>query len=144
MPTLTRWFIRTSFAYFFLGLVAGILTALQPLLKSTGWLAAPLVAALFPVYIHLLVFGWTTQLIFGVVFWMFPKYSREKPRGSEALGWTTFWLLNVGLLLRVIGEPIYSQGTPPISQWMLLLSAILQWLSGIVFVVNTWGRVKEK
>jgi len=28
---------------------------------------------LFPVYIHLLVFGWLTQLIFGVIYWMFPK-----------------------------------------------------------------------
>ncbi len=138
MPSLTRWFIRTSFVYFFLGLAAGILMAFQPLLKFTGWLAA-----LFPVYIHLLVFGWITQLIFGVVFWMFPKYSREKPRGSEALGWATYGLLNAGLLLRVIGEPLQAQGAAA-AQWMLVASAVLQWLSGIAFVVNSWGRVKEK
>jgi len=143
MPPLTRWLIRTSFVYFFLGLAAGILMAFQPLLKLTGWLAAPLMAALFPVYIHLLVFGWITQLIFGVVFWMFPKYSREKPRGSEALGWATYGLLNAGLLLRVFGEPLYAQGMPA-SQWMLAVSAVLQWLSGLAFVVNSWGRVKEK
>ncbi|MEW6085726.1 MAG: hypothetical protein AB1607_14130 [Chloroflexota bacterium] len=44
---------------------------------------------LFPKYIHLPVFAWLTQQIFGVVFWLFPKYSVEKPRGSETLGWWT-------------------------------------------------------
>jgi len=26
----------------------------------------------------------------------------------------------------------------------LVLSAVLQWLAGMFFVLNTWGRVKEK
>ena len=75
MPLLTRIFIKTAMIYLALALVLGIL------------LASGVTNGLFPVYIHLLVFGWLTQLIFGVVFWMFPKYSVEKPRGSEALGW---------------------------------------------------------
>jgi hypothetical protein len=41
----------------------------------------------------------------GIVFWMFPKWSRERPRGSEGLAVVTYALLNLGLLLRVIGEP---------------------------------------
>ena len=75
MPLLTRTFIKTAMIDFALALVLGILLTLG---ISNG---------LFPVYIHLLVFGWLTQLIFGVVFWMFPKFSVEKPRGSETLGW---------------------------------------------------------
>jgi hypothetical protein len=27
---------------------------------------------------------------------------------------------------------------------LVALSAVLQWLAGIVFVVNTWARVKER
>jgi len=79
MPPLTRWFIKTSFIYFASALILGLILALQPFL-SLGALSG-----LFPVYIHMLVFGWLTQLIFGVVFWMFPKYSSERPRRSEAL-----------------------------------------------------------
>ncbi|MBZ0304883.1 MAG: hypothetical protein K8I82_02325, partial [Anaerolineae bacterium] len=83
-----------------------------------------------------------TQLIFGVALWMFPKYSKEKPRGSENLAWTTYLFLNVGLLLRLIGEPLtalnYQTG------WMLAVSAVLQLIAGWVFVINTWGRVKER
>jgi len=138
MPPLTRWFVKTSLVYFVLALIVGLLLAVGPIvpvLSSTG---------LFPIYIHLLVFGWLTQLIIGVAFWMFPKYSREKPRASESLGWATYGLLNMGLLLRAIGEPFNAQQPNAIWSWMLVASAVLQWLAGMAFIVNTWGRVKEK
>jgi len=132
MPLLTRTFIKTAMIDLALALVLGVLLTLG------------ITSGLFPVYIHLLVFGWLTQLIFGVVFWMFPKYSVEKPRGSEVLGWWTYALLNTGLLLRAIAEPIQSTQANSLSGWMLVLSAVLQFLSGLAFVFNSWGRVKEK
>ena len=132
MPLLTRTFIKTAMVCFTLALALGILLALG---VTNG---------LFPIYIHLLVFGWLTQLIFGVVFWMFPKYSADKPRGSETFGWWTYVLLNIGLLMRAIAEPIQSTQPNPFSGWMLVLSAVLQFLAGLFFVVNTWERVKEK
>ncbi len=132
MPLLTRTFIKTAMIDFSAALVLGILLALG---VTNG---------LFPAYIHLLVFGWLTQLIFGVIFWMFPKHSIEKPRGSESLGWWTYGLLNIGLLIRVIAEPIRATHPAPFSGWMLVISALLQFLAGFLFVVNTWGRVKEK
>jgi len=97
-----------------------------------------------PVYFHLFMVGWVAQLIFGVVFWMFPKYSKEKPRGSELLGWIVFGLLNIGLALRVIAEPAQSLNPAPVWNLLLTVSAVMQWLAGMVFVVNTWGRVKER
>lgn len=107
-------------------------------------LALNITNGFFPIYIHLLVFGWLTQLIFGVVFWMFPKFSVEQPRGSETLGWWTYTLLNIGLLLRAIAEPINANHPNPFSGWTLVLSAVLQFLAGLFFVLNSWGRVKER
>ncbi len=138
MPTLTRWFIKTSFVYLALALVAGLLLALQPLLNLVY------LGELFSVYIHLLVFGWLTQLVFGVVYWMFPKYSAEKPRGSEALGWWNYALLNAGLILRAIAEPIQSVNSNPITGWTLVVSALLQFCAGLTFVLNSWDRVRGR
>jgi peptidoglycan biosynthesis protein MviN/MurJ (putative lipid II flippase) len=132
MPPLTRWFIKTAFLYFVLALIVGILLAVR------------IINGLFPVYLHLLVFGWLTQLIFGMVFWMFPKYSSEKPRGNQALGWLTYIALNAGLLLRAVAEPFNSQEPSTLWGWLLVISAVLQWLAGLMFVMNSWGRVKEK
>ncbi len=139
MPTLTRLYVKTSLAYLvaalLLALVMGLGQAimLPPLLRSAG-----------PVYLHLFIVGWVTQLIMGIVFWMFPKYSRERPRGSERLALAVYLLLNAGLLLRVAGEPARAVDPAPLWGWLLVASALLQWLAGVGFVANTRGRVKER
>ena len=139
MPSLTRWFIKSAFVFLVVALALRIVQSIIPLAKEI-----PFLNALGPVYFHLFLVGWVTQLIFGIVFWMFPKYSMEHPRRSEGLGWATFWLLNLGLGLRVIAEPMNSIEPRSVWGWLLVLSAILQWLSGMGFVTNTWVRVKAK
>lgn len=138
MPPLTRWFVKTAFAYLALALLTGLLLALQSTLELGS------LSGLFPVYIHLFALGWLTQLIFGIVFWMFPKYSNDQPRRSESLGWWTYGLLNSGLILRAIAEPIQTAQPDPYAGWALVLSALLQFLAGLGFVLNSWGRVKGK
>lgn len=136
MPRVSRWFIRTAMMYLVAALVLGAVMQ-SPL---AGRL--PLFRVLWPTYVHLLVVGWLTQLIFGVAYWMFPRFSAERPRGSERLGWATFALLNAGLLLRAVAEPWHAlsgRGAP-----LLVSSALLQLLAGWVFVVNTWPRIRER
>lgn len=135
MPTLTRWFLKAALVYLLLALVTGIILALP---------IASAINGLFPGYFHMIAFGWLTQLIFGVAFWMFPKYSVANPRGREWLGWAAFICLNTGLILRVIFEPLNASAPSLVSSWALIASAVLQWLAGASFVVNTWTRVKEK
>jgi hypothetical protein len=139
MPALTRWYLKSALIFFVLALLVAFLQAGQRVVAAPAF-----IAALGPVYFHLFLVGWVTQLIFGVVFWMFPKYSIEKPRGSEPLGWATFWLLNTGLILRTVGEPVMTTQPSLLAGWLLVISAVLQWLAGIFFFANTWGRVKEK
>ncbi len=138
MPPLTRWFVKTSLIYLIAAFVLGLLLMAQ----SGLGLALP-IASLGPVYFHVFMVGWVTQLIFGVIYWMFPKYSREKPRGSEALGWATYILLNAGLILRILGEPLSATWPEAGWGWLLAISAVAQWLAGLGFVANTWGRVKK-
>lgn len=139
MPSLTRWFIKAGLLYFVAALAVGIAMTVPAVSRLS-----PAVAALRPVYLHLLVVGWLTQLIFGVAYWMFPVHSKERPRGREGLAWATFVLLNAGLILRVVGEPMQAVRSGAIWSWMLAASALLQWLAGLGFVVNIWGRVKER
>jgi hypothetical protein len=139
MPTLARWFIKTGLVYFVLALVIGVLLGARAVVHLPAR-----IAVLMPVYIHLLTVGWITQLIIGVAYWMFPKYTKEAPRGSDRLGWATYLLLNVGLVLRAIGEPQVDTASTPDLGWMLALSAVLQVVAGWLFVINTWARVKER
>lgn len=139
MPTLSRWFVKAGLVYFVLGLLMAALVVAQPVLNLPS-----LLGTFRPVYLHLLMVGWITQLIMGVAYWMFPKYSKEKPRGSERLGWFVFIALNLGLILRIVGEPLTTLQPEWGVGWMLVVSAVLQLAAGWAFIANTWGRVKER
>ena len=132
MPTITRYFIKAAMLYFGGGLLTAFLISAQKLFNLPAVLLS-----MTPTYLHMLVVGWITQLIIGVAYWMFPKFSKEAPRGDERVGWAIFILLNIGLLLRVIGEP-FSIG------WMLPISAILQFFAIWLFIIAVWPRVKER
>jgi hypothetical protein len=103
MPTYTRWFIKSGLAYFVAALLLGVALAAPPILP-----VPPAVMAWGPVYFHLFMVGWVTQLIFGVVYWMFPRYTKDKPRGSEGLAIATYVFLNAGLVLRAVAEPVHA------------------------------------
>jgi hypothetical protein len=135
----TRWFIKSSFLFLFAAFAFSILSVARTIVDLPE-----VVAYLRPVHLHFFTVGWATQLIFGVAYWMFPKYSREKPRGSEGLAWATFGLLNSGLVLRVLGEPMNALRPGAGWAWLVAASALTQWLAGMAFVVNTWSRVKER
>lgn len=141
MPPITRLFVKTALAWFVAALIVGVLLAARPLVP-----ALEAAGALWPVYWHLFMVGWVTQLIAGIAYWMFPKFSREQPRGSDSLAWATFALLNAGLLLRALAEPALATVSAETGALRALVaaSAFLLWAGGMAFVANTWTRVKEK
>jgi hypothetical protein len=135
MPRLTRWCVKTAMLYLLGALLLGVF--LQGPAAHT-----PILVAARPTYLHLLVVGWLTQLIFGIAFWLFPRYSSDRPRGHESLGWAAYGFLNVGLVLRVLGEPGAALRVLP--GWLLVLSAVAQLIAGWTFVFAIWPRVKER
>ena len=139
MPPLTRWYIKTAFVYLVVALAGALLLGAAPLVR----LPAPVVAA-GPTQVHAFVVGWLTQLIFGVAYWMFPKYSSEQPRGHDGIAIATYVLLNAGLLARIVAEPWQAAHPGPWAARLLVAAALAQWLAGIGFVVNTWPRVRAK
>lgn len=139
MPSITRLFIKASLLYLVVALFVGVLLVLRLLYDLPG-----IISGFSPIYFHLFMVGWVMQLIVGVAYWMFPKWSKEQPRGYDWLALTTFWLLNVGLLLRMAAEPALTVSRWGGWGWLIIVSAVLQWLAGLAFVINTWPRVKEK
>lgn len=136
MPALTRWFIKLGMIYFLAGIILAFVSEL-PFLS-----AGPL---LLPVYWHMLVIGWITQVIMGVSIWMFPRKRRDKPKRESTLGWFTFWLLNTGLILRFSVEPflpILDSGRSVNA--IIILSALLQVAAIICYILEIWPRVQPK
>ena len=65
MPPITRLFVRASLLYLVAALLAGVLLALRSIVALPS-----IVGGLTPVYFHLFMVGWVTQLIVGVAYWM--------------------------------------------------------------------------
>lgn len=139
MPALTRFYIKSALIYLVLALLLAVVLALPDTVAVPDF-----IAFMTPAFFHLFLVGWVTQMIFGVIYWMFPIITREEPRGNERLGWTSYLLLNGGLLLRVIGEPLSGMRPGGAAGWLLMLSALLQWLAVVLFVFLAWPRVKER
>jgi hypothetical protein len=138
MPPFTRYSIKLAllyFAAFFLGEIANALMGLSML---------PPIPLFSRTLLHLFFVGGVTQMIFGVAVWLFPVSSRETPRGAPWLQIATLVLLNGGLLLRLITEPMRLQGGGLLWGRFLVLSAALQWLGMCAFLILIWPRIHAK
>lgn len=139
MPIVSRLFLKFGLVYF----VAAMLTGVAMAGLGGAWSTL-----LLPTYLHLFVVGWITQIIIGVALWLFPKWTKDQPRGREWLSWVALVTLNVGLLLRAIFEPLYTMGSlsdaPTLTAVGFILSALLQWVGGLAFMLNIWVRIKGK
>lgn len=134
MPTITRWLVKTSLVMLVVGLAVGVYLHL-PQVPTAG---------LFPLYLHLLTFGWLTQLIIGIALWMLPKYTLAQPRGDERLNWLIYLCLNSGLVLRALFEPLPVSALVPWRGIGLVAAAVLQWMAGLLFILQAWPRVKGR
>ena len=73
---------------------------------------------------------------------MLPRLTRFQPRGNELVNWAVFITFNVGLLMRVVFEPLHFNGPTPALGLLLTVSGWLQVVAGALFVVNAWRRVR--
>ena len=148
MPTTTRIVVKASILYLILG------AALGALLLINGWLPlGPAITYVKPAHVQFLVVGWLTQLILGVAWWLFPPMAfrlrgqgyphGQAQRGSEPLFWVTFALLNAGVLLYALAEPLYTRTGSGFLGGLVALASLCLLAAAVTFVVNMWSRVRE-
>jgi predicted membrane protein len=134
MPLISRTFIKAGMVFFALSLITSLLIELN--------VAA--LPGLIPLFWHMLMVGWITQIIFGVSIWMFPGRNRDEGFKAQLWGWLTFIFLNTGLTLRVISEPMAGVTATGIWNILLLLSAFLQVLAVTTYLIEMWPRIMSK
>lgn len=143
MPRTTRIALRAALIYLVVGAAAGALHWID-----YAWRPWPEAAGVFsafsPTYVHLIVVGWLTQFIMGVMHWMFPIVSRVRPRGDERIVAAAFVLLNGGLVFRTVSEPWNALAPSDVMRVVLVASAVLQACGAALFAGTAWPRVRER
>ncbi|HKZ46339.1 MAG TPA: cbb3-type cytochrome c oxidase subunit I [Thermodesulfobacteriota bacterium] len=127
MSKITVWFIKCAMVYFLLAIVLGLHMAVS----GTTY-------PYMPIHAHFNLLGWMSMMIYGVGYHILPRFS-GKPLYSEKIAEWQFWLANVGLIGMAIGWMVRSwQGDSS----MLLIFAIVEAVSSVMFVVNMFKTIK--
>ena len=134
MLRIHRLFIKTALVYLLLGVMAG-----GWMLLARAGVVPEAPERLYTVHIHLLGVGFFLMMVCGVAFWMFPRKSGESrdEAARDPFGWTSYFLITVGLAVRVIGEllpAVFGSG-------LLAVSVFLQVAGVLAFVLAIWPRV---
>ena len=137
MDRLSSLMVRASFVWLLAGIVLGGLMLIDRAIPGEWrlWLS--------PTHGHILFVGWFLQFALGVAFWLLPRRrTPRRPLGyDERSAIAAVVALNLGLLLRVIGEPAERAGYA--SGWTLAAlaaSAVLQIAAVVQFVAVLWSR----
>lgn len=95
MPRLSIFLIRAALIHFGVGFTIAAL-----ILYNKGIPIFPWAWRLLQVHVEILIFGWMAQLAMGVSFFALPRFpNREKRYGQVWLGWCSFVLLNLALVV---------------------------------------------
>lgn len=141
MDRFTIVMVKASLAWMLAGFVIGGLMLVDRVMPGDwrSWLQ--------PTHGHMLFVGWFVQFAVGIAYWLLPRKRRpELPVGyRETPAFIGWGMLNAGLLLRLIGEPMERTGNDgALSITILALSAILQVAAVIVFISQLWPRIYGK
>ncbi|MTI87851.1 MAG: cbb3-type cytochrome c oxidase subunit I [Balneolaceae bacterium] len=134
MPLITRLFLKTGLIFFVVSLLLGIIQQIDALT----------VAALVPLFWHMLMVGWITQVIIGVSLWMFPGRIKDEKFHNQRWAWITYFLLNIGLILRVVSEPMLEVSGAWGWKITLAISAVLQFMALLSYIREIWPRIMSK
>ena len=121
-------FVRTSLFWLLFNGTLGLWFYLDPGIMG-AWRS---------VHVHTGLVGFFLNLVFGVAYWMMPRPGQLKQPGLEAL---TYWTLNLGLLLRVVLEPLAMRQGFEAYRAGLVLAASLQLFAMVVFAYAMHQRV---
>jgi len=137
MDRLTALMVRFSLGWLLAGFFIGGVMLVDRAVPGDwrAWLA--------PSHGHMLFVGWFFQFVIGIAFWLLPRRRQpDRPLGyNERLALLAAALLNVGLALRVIAEPLERTGRESsLTITLLFISAVLQVAAAVMFVIQLWPR----
>lgn len=130
MPAVSRWMIRCSFVYLFLGIGMGAL-----MLIHKAYPLHPALWQLLPLHIEITIFGWIIQFTLGTAYWMLPRFLKSPQRGSLKAAYLMVIVLNAGILLTLADDLIRTE--LPVQ----LTGRSLELLAVIIFVSLHWNRI---
>jgi heme/copper-type cytochrome/quinol oxidase subunit 1 len=130
MPLVSRWMIRCSFVYLFLGIGMGAL-----MLVHKAYPLHPALWQLLPMHNEITIFGWIIQFTLGTAYWMLPRFLQSPQRGKKFPAILMILLLNLGIIFVVINSLVQTTLSLSLTGRLFELAAV------ILFISLHWKRI---
>ena len=139
MPLVARLFIKTGIVYLVLAFVLGAVL----LVREASGRTTPFIIGVE--HSHMAFVGWLVNTVVGVALWLLPLNRRAFPtnqgRYPRFAAGGAYLMLNAGLALRLIIEPLHVSAATPVTRVLLVLAAVLQVAAIAVVGWIVWHRV---
>jgi len=136
MFTTVRYFIKTSFAFFILGMVSGLYIYGA---RVFGW---SLPATMVQAHTHVLLMGGMLMMILGVAVWFFPRAEKDDKKYNPDLVWFSYIAYSGATLIRFVAEIFQAYYYEGIAKDIGFWSAVIQLISFVGIVYSIWGRIR--
>ncbi|MCF6238205.1 MAG: hypothetical protein L3J79_05220 [Candidatus Marinimicrobia bacterium] len=136
MFTTARYFIKTSFAFFILGLVSGLYIYGA---KIYGW---DLPYTLIQAHFHVLLMGGVFMMILGVGVWFFPRASKDDKKYNPDVVRASFWVYSSATLVRFVVEIFQGMYVRGIADSIGFWSSVFQVFAAVLIIYSIWGRIR--
>jgi hypothetical protein len=138
MTRTSRYFIKTSFLCFGLGIATGFW---QYGHFVFDW-SAP--STLIMAHTHIILIGGMMNMIIGVATWFFPRSKKGYRYYNPKFMWFLYWILNFSIFTRFIVEILSGYRTLNILFIVGFWISFIQMISlGFIFF-QLWDRVRSK
>ena len=138
MTSTSRYFIKTSFIFFILGIICGLWQYGHYVFQ---W-SAP--NTLIMAHTHIILVGGVMNMIIGVSTWFFPRSKKGYRFYDPQLMWILYWLLLFATLGRFYFEILAGY---QINRDMLIpgfWAALLQIVTLFIIFFQLWDRIRSK
>lgn len=142
MPLETRRFAKTALAFLLLTFLAGTVLTIA---RGAG---ANVPAIVGVEHAHLGLVGFLVNIVIGIALWVLPldreRFPATQGRYPLAAPTVCWWLLNGGLVVRVLAEPAHQLLDPSSLALTALVdaAALAQLAAALIFASIAWHRIR--
>ncbi len=136
MFTNARYFIKTAFGFFILGLFSGLYIYGS---RAFGW-AMPF--SMIQAHTHVLLMGGVFMMILGVSVWFFPRAKKGDTNYNPNIILLSYWLFTLATLVRFVVEILQGIYPQSLATVVGFWSSVFQVLASIALVYSIWGRIR--
>lgn len=135
MPKLSVFFIKTAFSYLILGYLLGSIILVNKAFNFT-----PFIWNFLPIHIKMVFWGWLLQLIFGVAFWILPRFPNFENSKRVKLA---YFGLNFSLICSILGDLVKINDYSFFNyNYFFVFSIITLFISLFSFATHILKRIK--